>query len=273
MRRNAVKRTIADGGVAVGTLVLEFGTTGLGRIAAGAGADFVLYDMEHSGWSIETVRTLMAATRGADIVPIVRPPASHYHLLSGPLDMGAMGLMVPMVETEDQARAIVRSTKYPPVGARGAAFGVAHDDYTGGDVAAKMRSTNDELLLIAQIETAAGLENVERIAAVDGIDVVWIGQFDLTASLGIPGQFGHPDYLRALERVVAAARSHGKTAGFMVTSVDEGRQLLGLGFRILAYWGDIWIYTRALEEGVAGLRAAAGAEDPGAKPIQADAPE
>jgi 2-keto-3-deoxy-L-rhamnonate aldolase RhmA len=95
---------------------------------------------------------------------------------------------------------------------------------------------------------------VDRIAAVEGIDVVWIGQFDLTASMGIPGQFRHPDYLRALERVVEAADKNGKTAGFMATSVEEGRALLAKGFRILAYWGDLWIYGEGLKAGLAGLR-------------------
>lgn len=254
MRPNRVKRTLGAGGVTLGTLVIEFDTTGIARIAAAAGADFVIFDLEHSGWTIETVRRLVATCGGSDVVPVVRPPALRSHLLAGPLDTGAMGLMVPMVESEEQARLIVRSTKYPPAGARGAAFGVAHDDYLGGGVGEKMRSANEETLLIAQIETATGLENVERIAAVDGIDVVWVGQFDLTASLGIPGQFQHPDYLAALDRVVVAASRHGKAAGFMTTSIEEGADLLAKGFRALAYWGDVWIYGQALRQGISGLR-------------------
>lgn len=256
MRANGVKRTLAGGGTAIGTMVFEFGTTGIGRIAAEAGAAFVLFDMEHTGWTHETIRTLLASTRAAEIVPLVRVPASQYHLLSAPLDLGAMGLMVPMVESEEQARSIVRWTKYPPTGTRGAAFGMAHDDYAGGAVGDKMRGANEETLLIAQIETAAGLENVERIAAVEGIDVVWIGQFDLTASLGIPGQFDHPDFLAAVKRVVGAAREYGKTAGFMATSVEEGWALLDQGFRALAFWGDLWIYGKALGDGIGALTGA-----------------
>ena len=255
MRANQVKRRLAEGGVAVGTMVFEFGTTGIARIAAAAGAEFVLFDTEHTGWTTETLRVVLATAGAADTVPLVRVPASQYHLLSGALDLGAMGLMVPMVESEEQAHSIARWTKYPPVGARGAAFGVAHDDYAGGDVGAKMRSANAETMVIAQIETMAGLDAVEAIAGVDGIDVVWVGQFDLTASLGIPGQFTHPDYHAALRRVVAAADRHGKAAGFMATSVEEGRAMLAAGFRALAYSGDLWIYGKALGEGVAALRA------------------
>src|SRR3712207_3730288 len=110
---------------------------------------------------------------------------------------------------------IVESAKYPPAGRRGAAFGVAHDDYTGGDVVEKMESANAEVLLLAQIETARGVEQAEAIAAVEGIDVLWIGHFDLTTSLGVPAQFAHPDYLRAIERVVAAGVRHGKAVGIM----------------------------------------------------------
>jgi 2-keto-3-deoxy-L-rhamnonate aldolase RhmA len=134
----------------------------------------------------------MASSRAADLIPMVRIPATEYHLIARPLDVGAMGLMVPMVESAEQAWAIVDSAKYPPLGRRGAAFGMAHDDYSGGDISEKMASANDEVLLIAQIETARGVENLDAIAAVDGIDVLWIGHFDLTNSLGIPGQFSHP---------------------------------------------------------------------------------
>jgi 2-dehydro-3-deoxyglucarate aldolase/4-hydroxy-2-oxoheptanedioate aldolase len=163
--------------------------------------------------------------------------------------------MVPMVESSDQARRIVQSSKYPPAGRRGAAFGVAHDDYRGGDPAAKMHSADTETLLIAQIETERGLENLEEIAAVDGIDVLWIGQNDLTNFLGIPGQSDHPKYLSAVRRVLEVARLNGKAVGFMATEIEQGRALLAQGFRMLAYSGDIWLYQRALAEGLAGLRA------------------
>ena len=163
MRENPVKRALASGGTSLGTMIFEFPTTGIGRIAAEAGADFVIFDMEHTGWSIETIRALMATTRAANTVPMVRVPATEYHLMARPLDVGAMGLMIPMVESGAQAQLIVDSCKYPPQGRRGAAFGVAHDDYTGGDIIAKMASANEEGMLIAQIETGQGVENVDAI--------------------------------------------------------------------------------------------------------------
>ena len=254
MRENRVKRALAEGSTSLGTMVFEFDSPGMGRIAAEAGAEFVCYDMEHTGWTTETIRRLMATTRSAEIVPMVRVPATEYHFIARALDCGAMAIMVPMVESAELAREIVRFAKYPPLGRRGAAFTVAHDDYTGGDVMTKMERANREGLLLAQIETVAGLEHVEAIAAVEGIDVLWIGHFDLTASLGIPGAFDHPTFHAAVDRVVEVCRRHGKTAGIMAGDVETGKEWLRRGFRALAYSGDLWIYGTALRQGLAALR-------------------
>jgi 2-dehydro-3-deoxyglucarate aldolase/4-hydroxy-2-oxoheptanedioate aldolase len=255
MRPNKVKRALRQGGVSIGTMSFEFCTDGLARLAAGAGAEFVIFDMEHTGWSVETIRALIAASRSADLASFVRVPATQYHFIARVLDMGAQGIMVPMVQDQEQAQLIVQSAKYPPVGQRGAAFGVAHDDFSDGDVVAKMRSADEELLLIAQIESPRAVDNAERIASVEGIDVLWIGQFDLSNFSGIPGQFDHPLFRRSVERVVEAARRHHKAAGYMVGSVEEGSRLLKQGFRCLAYWGDLWLYKQALRQGIEGLRA------------------
>ena len=222
MRTNHVKQAIQAGQVSLGTFIFEFSTTGIGRIAAEAGAEFVIFDMEHTGWSVETIRMLVASSRSVDTVPIVRVPATQYHFMARVLDMEALGIMLPMVESVEQARLIVDSCKYPPKGRRGAAFTIAHDDYTGGDVAAKIREANEQTLLIAQIETAQGLENVDRIAQVDGIDVLWIGQYDLSSSLGIPGQFNHPDFLSATERVIAASSAHRQSRGLHAAQRSRG---------------------------------------------------
>ncbi|MBI1904536.1 MAG: aldolase [Planctomycetia bacterium] len=253
-RQNHVKRALREGRVAVGTMVFEFATPGIARIAAAAGAEFILYDMEHTGWSVETIRMLMATTRCTNLVPLVRVPATEYHFVARALDAGALGLMVPMVETPEQARRIVQYTQYPPAGQRGAAFGVAHDDYTGGDIVAKMRTANDETMIIALIESVQGIENVDAIAAVDGIDVLWLGHFDLTNSQGIPGQFTHPTFLAAVEKLLAAAKKHGKAAGMMAANVPDAKARLAQGFRCLAYGGDLWLYQNALREGIEGVK-------------------
>ena len=254
MKENKIKRSMTHGNISIGTMIFEFSTTGIARIAADAGAEFVIFDMEHTGWSVETIRTLIATSRATEIVPMVRVPATEYHFLARTLDVGAMGLMVPMVESEEQAQKIVESAKYPPVGRRGAGFGLAHDDYTDGDVVTKMRDANEEVLLIAQIETEQGVQNADKIAAVEGIDVLWIGHFDLTNSMGISGQFDHPKFQSAVDQVLAACKKHGKAAGFMASNIEEGRSFIARGFRILAYGGDLWLYKQVLRDGINAVR-------------------
>lgn len=254
MHHNFVKQKLREGGVSIGTMFFEFNTTGIARLAANAGAEFALFDMEHSGWDIETIRLLIATTPKSDMVPIVRIPATEYHFVTSVLDVGAMGVMIPMCESADQARLLVSSAKYPPLGRRGAAFNIAHDDYRGGSIPETIRSANDETLLIAQIETAAGLNQVEEIAAVPGIDALWIGLYDLTLSLGIPGQMTHPDVLAATDRVFAACHAHGKAPAVLVTNVAEGEAQLARGFKLLAYSGDLWLYQSALRAGIKKLR-------------------
>ncbi|MBC7816978.1 MAG: aldolase [Planctomycetaceae bacterium] len=254
MIRNSVKQKLRDGGVSIGTMMFEFNTTGIARIAANAGAEFAVYDMEHSGWSIETIRMLIATTPKSEMVPIVRIPATEYHFVANVLDIGAMGVMVPMCENADQARLLVGSAKYPPDGRRGAAFSIAHDDYCGGSIPDTVRSANDETLLIAQIETARGLDNVEEIAAVPGIDALWIGLYDLTSSLGIAGQMTHQDVQAATDRVFAACQANGKTPAVLVNSVAEGQGQLKRGFRLIAYGGDLWIYQAALRHAISQLK-------------------
>ena len=255
MRENPVKRKLAEGGVALGTMVFEVATTGIARLAAAAGAEFVLLDQEHTGASLETVRMFTATARACDVVPLVRVPATEYHLLAGALDVGPMGLMVPMVESEEQARKIVASAKYPPLGRRGVGI-LYRDDWVEGSVAATMEQVNRELLLIAQVETVAGVEHADEIAAVDGIDVLWIGHYDLTTSLGIPGQFEHESYLAAVDRLLDVSRRTRKPLGIMAGTIEEGLRALERGFRAIAYGGDLWLYQEALRSGLARLAGA-----------------
>ncbi|REJ73333.1 MAG: aldolase [Planctomycetota bacterium] len=253
MQPNPVKAAVNNGGVSIGTFLFEFNTPGIVRIVAEAGADFVLCDMEHSGWSFETIRRLTASAPET-IVPIVRVPAGDYNFVARALDMGARGVMVPMVGSAEHARRIVNAAKYPPLGRRGCAFTMPHDGYTGGSMQEKIESANRETLIIVQIETREGLEQVDKIAAVEGVDVLWIGQTDLTASLGIAGQFDSPEFFKAVDAVAAACERHGKTAGYMPLSHDETKDFRDRGFRMLACGGDLWIFKSALRKEITAAR-------------------
>jgi 2-keto-3-deoxy-L-rhamnonate aldolase RhmA len=254
MRDNTVKRRLAAGGVAVGTMMLEFSTTGIARIAAEAGAEFAVFDMEHTGWGIETIRMLMATARAAEIVPIVRVPALQYHFIARVLDVGAMGVVVPLVANAEQARQAVSFARYPPEGRRGVASGVSHDDYRGGELLPKMHHANSEILMVIQIETAEAVDQVDEIAAVEGVDALWIGQFDLSTALGIPGQFDHPQFHQATRRVLAACQRAHKTAVLGTLDVSALCHGPAQGYRMLVYLADVWIYQQALRQCFSAIR-------------------
>jgi len=254
VRGNSVKRALAAGRHCYGAMVFEFFSPGIPQICRNAGAEFVLYDMEHTGLGFETLKTQVALCRGLDIVPMVRVPRGEYHFIARALDVGVMGVMVPMVGSADEARAIVACTKYPPSGRRGAAFGFAHDDYRGGDVRAKMAALNERTMVIPQIETAEGLANVEAIAAVDGVDALWLGHFDLSNFLGIPGAFDDPRFEAAVTRIIAACDANGKPAAFIATDEDWAHRYSRRGFRLFAYGLDQLMLQNALAHGLGVLR-------------------
>ena len=222
----------------LGAMIFEFFSPGIPQLLCNAGCEYVLYDMEHTGIGLETMKEQVAYCRGLPITPMVRVPRGEYHFLARALDIGMQGVMIPMVESAEEAARIADATRYPPVGRRGAAFGFAHDDYSGGDPKDKMARANAEVTVIAQIETERGLANVDEIAAVEGIDILWVGHFDLANFLGIPADFQNPIFLDAVSKVVAAARRAGKGLGFMPADAAWAREYKGYGFNMLAVGTD-----------------------------------
>jgi 2-keto-3-deoxy-L-rhamnonate aldolase RhmA len=241
-----------------GHFIVEFATPGIGHIMKSAGCDFTLFDLEHSGFGFETVKSALRYFEAADLPAIVRVPSREYHHIARAMDMGAEGLMLPMVGNVDEVRHIVNSMKYHPQGKRGVALQVAHDRYRPGAVADKFTAANDRTTLFCQIETAEGVENAEKMAAIDGVDCLWVGHFDLSVSLGIPGQFDHKDFKRAIERTIAATKKHGKALGRLVPNVELGVDIYKQGFDFVCYSGDVWLLHAALEDGIERLRAGCG---------------
>jgi 2-keto-3-deoxy-L-rhamnonate aldolase RhmA len=170
MRNNPVKNALESGGRAIGAVVFECFVPGLPQICRNAGAEFVLYDMEHTGLGFETLKTQLALCRGLGIVPMARVPRGEYHFIARALDVGAFGVMVPMVATAAEAEHLVSCSRYPPQGRRGAAFGFAHDYQAA---MSSPRWPPPQRTMIAQIETGEGLDNVgrRRRASIDA----WIG--------------------------------------------------------------------------------------------------
>ena len=255
MRTNDVKARLERGETAIGTMVFEFFVPGLPRLLAHTGADFAIYDMEHGGVSLSTLRMLAAASRGPAPLPFARVPATEYHFMAQALDAGMLGLMLPMVEDAAQAQTIADATHYPPLGRRGAGLGMAQDDYEPGSTTDKIEALNARTFVIAQIESPAGLENLDAIASVKGIDCLWVGHNDLSIQMGIPGQFDSTRFQDAIKHVADAADRHGLAAGVMVSDAAGAERWMSLGYRAIAYSADFRLYADALKSGIDAVRA------------------
>ena len=261
MSRTALKEMTQNRRPKFGHYVGEFATPSIGHILASADCDFVFFDMEHSGFSIETLNSTVRYFEAAAVAMIVRAPCKDYDMIARICDAGAQGVMAPMIKDAAEAATVVQHMKYPPLGKRGVALGIAHDNFlTSGAVKERLEHANARTAFFALIETREGAENADAIAATPGVDCLWVGHFDLSASLGVAGQFEHPDYLAALEKIIKAAKTHGLSLGRLVSSPAEGLTDIQKGFDFCCFATDSSLYQRALIAGISELRSAANAK-------------
>lgn len=259
MRPNRMIEKLRRDEPVFGPMIMDLTGPGLAQIIANAGADFVVYDMEAGCLDMATIKNQLALVRGTGLAPIVNTAWHDYAMLARPLDSGAMGLMIPVVQTAAEAREIVRICRYTPRGGRGVAFGIAHDDYGMAPIAARMRLADERTLLMPKIETALGVENIEAIMDVDGIDAAYVGHMDLSVSLGVPGDYADPGFVAAVDRIIAACRRRGKHVSCMATSPEAAKAWMAKGVRIILYATDVMLLGGALRDGIAAARAQPGA--------------
>jgi 2-keto-3-deoxy-L-rhamnonate aldolase RhmA len=261
MKPNRLKQTLAQNRIPVGHMLQEFATRGVAQILEQAGLDFVIIDMEHTSFSMADTANLIAWFKATSIAPIVRVPQVERHLISRVMDAGALGIMVPDVHTPDQLEAVVKFVKYPPDGERGAAVGLAHTNFQRVNAQDFMRYSNENTTIICQIESPEGLERLDAIAATPGLDMLWVGHFDLSLTLGILGQFQHETFLGALRAVVAVAKMHGLAIGAQPRSIDQAQEWVTIGFNVISFASDVNVYLSAMEAAVAGVRGLSNAEN------------
>jgi 2-dehydro-3-deoxyglucarate aldolase/4-hydroxy-2-oxoheptanedioate aldolase len=211
--------------------------------------------MEHSGFHFGQVNDLLSWFKATPITPIVRVPAAEYHFIACVMDAGAHGVMVPNVSTAEQARTVVSAMRYAPEGGRGVGLGGSHDDFVAPDPVKYMAEANRNNIFLCQIESTSGLDNLDAIASTPGVDVLWVGHFDLTQSMGIVGQFHHPDFIAALKKVVVTAKKHNITTGIQPKDAAQAREWTELGFSVISYGADSGVYGGALKAGVDAVRA------------------
>jgi 2-keto-3-deoxy-L-rhamnonate aldolase RhmA len=241
----SLQKRLQNGDVIFGQMVLELFTSGIGPMLAAAGMEFVIYDMEHGRCDIGLLAEMIASCRGSRIVPMVRVPDIQFRPLSRVLDMGARGVMVPRVETRAQAQDIVAELKYAPAGRRGVALGVAHDLYQAGG-SEFFEQANNETTVILLLETAKAFENLDEIVSVPGVDIAWMGHYDLTVSMGIAAEFDHPRFLSAMDALVASCRRYGVAPGFLPATPEGAVHWIRKGFRALSLGSDIGIFLNGV---------------------------
>jgi len=244
-----IRRAALDAPLFSGTW-LNLGSSDTAAIAGLAGFDWALIDLEHGSGDITDLLGQLNAMQAYKTGAIVRVPSCDAVLFKQVLDMGPSGLMVPNVETAEQARQAVRFVRVPPRGVRGAAtstrnvgYGFHYEQYIG--------EANDNLLTVAQIESRAGLENVDAIAEVDGIDVLFVGPTDLSIDLGLSSDPHDAQFGAALAKVTLAARKHGKLAGALVRDTAQARQYVELGYRFIALGSDRGMVVKGMKDNAA----------------------
>lgn len=227
---NPVKRMLQKGEAAIG-IVITVNNVEVATQAAALGFDFLWLEMEHTPLCLETVRNIVLATRGLPAVPFARPPVNELWTAKRVLDCGVMGVIFPFTSTPELARQAAAACHYPPRGLRGSGADLAHFRWPAKQ--GYYDFADDNVLVVAVVENTAAVDNIEEIAAVPGIDVLFIGTSDLSFSLGLRGRQNQPRLDKAIAKVVAAAKKNGKVLGRPARTPDEIKRFKQQGFQFL----------------------------------------
>jgi 2-keto-3-deoxy-L-rhamnonate aldolase RhmA len=231
----ALKEKLAKGDVCVGTWV-TIGHPDVPDIFEAMGFEWLIFDGEHAPLGPESLSGMIQAIDPDRICPIVRIGAAEQYMVKAALDMGAHGIICPLVNTAEDAEKVVSFAKYPPVGVRGVAprkaadYGLSFKEY--------LRTANDQTLVVAQIETKEALGNLEGILSTQGVDVAFVGPSDLTMSLGLYDDRSNPKVIEAMKTVIERCKHHGKTPGVLAATPEEVKRAVSLGFKFIGLGSD-----------------------------------
>ncbi len=242
--RNAFKQGLAKGERQVG-LWSGLASPIAADILAGAGFDWIVIDGEHGPNDITTLLPQLQAMRGGTAEPVFRVPWNDMVILKRALDVGARSLLIPFVQNAEEARRAVAATRYPPLGIRGVSVTPRANDY--GRVQNYHKNAHLDTCVLLQVETRAALKEIEAIAAIDGVDGIFIGPSDLAADFGHLGNAKHPEVLAALKDAATRIRAAGKSAGFLTGILDDVELMFEMGFNFTAVGSDVGILARGAE--------------------------
>lgn len=255
MQSNAVKAKLRAGATVYGTSLGEWLDVEVPVLLAAAGLEFFFIDTEHSATSYAQIKGLCRSARGAGIVPLVRVTENSSALISRALDVGAMGIIVPRINSAAEARAAVDAMKFPPIGRRGYGLGSIVTDFRQNPAQDETKSANRETLVVMMIESQEGLEAVDEIAAVPEIDVLFIGPYDLSLSLGIIEQFENPLFWKALQRIIKAAQKAGVAVGLQSGNVAMLKRVREMGVRFLICGSESSVLLDGYKRAIAAIKA------------------
>lgn len=248
---NRFKEALARDQLQIG-LWLGLANATTAELCAGAGFDWLLVDGEHAPFDIPTITSQLRVITGSPSTAVVRPPIGETWIIKQLLDIGAQTLLIPMVETAEQATELVQATRYPPHGVRGVGSALARasgynrtSDY--------LVTANEQICLLLQVETALGLSNIEAMAAIDGVDGIFVGPSDLAADLGYLGNPGHEVVQQAVETALARIIACNKAAGILTSDVTLARRYIELGATFVAVGTDVTLLSKATSDLAAGF--------------------
>jgi 4-hydroxy-2-oxoheptanedioate aldolase len=255
---NPARERLERGELSIGLGIRLGRSVDIAKILKTSGYDWVFLDLEHSPMSLDTASQISVAALDTGISPIVRVPAMQMAMATRALDGGALGIIMPHVDTAAEARAIVDHLKYPPIGHRSVAGAQPQFDYKTMKIGELTAALNAASLTVVMVETPKAIANVDAIAAVPGVDVVLVGTNDLAAEMGIPGDFANPKIAAAYKKIIAACKKHRKWAGMGgVYSEELMKKYVGLGMRMILGGGDVGMLMQAATQRSSFLRGCA----------------
>ncbi len=254
MNVNHVKRALKEGKLQLGCSFAQLRSPAVATILGKAGLDWCYLDAEHGPFDLETLQDLCRAAIAAGMAPIVRIADVQYHLLARTLDCGAMGILLPRIESPEVLARAASWTFFPPVGVRGFGFTQHNVDYEPVTIPQIIQHTNENTMLVFQIETQAGLDRRDELISVPGVDAVMVGPADLSISLGIPGQFENPKLIDAIDKIIETCNKYGVAPGIHMRILHLAKFWRDRGMRFLSTGGDaLFLYDKA-SEAVKALR-------------------
>jgi 2-keto-3-deoxy-L-rhamnonate aldolase RhmA len=254
LKSNRVKKTLKEGGICIGTMLRILKSPQAVALCASQGWDYIILDTEHNDYDLETLSSFSLAAKYEDMALFVRVPDKLYHQMAQMLDIGAEGLVLPQVKTQEETKNIIRATKYSPAGKRGVSISETVTLFRNYNQVEYTKWANQETMIIVQIESEEGVNNVEKIVSTKGVDAVMIGPADLTQDMGIPGQIHNPKVEEAFREIIVQCNKYGVSPGIHLSDIGDVRKWIIRGMRFITYSYDIKFFKEASQEALLKLR-------------------